>query len=144
MHICWFIKFELCFFWNTNYYASTTVYVVDCTNRDSSPHDWYTMTLHTYIQSWKFAYLFSSSEEKIKFTCQKVRCVSSNNNREEQKKFHFRQQQHIGLLITLVEFQLLHWSFHFWVCMTYAIGPNDTLFPSTKIWKGSNQLQKEK
>ena len=89
------------------YYASTTVYVVDCTNRDSSPHDWYTLTLHTYIQSWKFAYLFSSSEEKIKFTCQKVRCVSSNNNREEQKKFHFQQQQHIGLLIMLVEFQLL-------------------------------------
>ena len=47
------------------------------------------MTLHTYIQSWKFAYLFSSSVEKIKFTCQKVRCVSSNNNREEQKKIPF-------------------------------------------------------
>ena len=55
----------------------------------SSPHDWFIMTLHTYIQSWKFAYLFSSSEEKIKFTCQKVRCVSSNNNRKEQKKIPF-------------------------------------------------------
>ena len=100
----------------------------------SSPHDWYIMTLHTYIQSWKFAYLFSSSEEKIKFTCQKVRCVSSNNNREEQKKFHFRQQQHIGLLITLVEFQLRMNSF---------LSLYDVCYWS-KIWKGSNQFQKRK
>ena len=108
--------------------AQLCILWITLTEIPSSPHDWYIMTLHTYIQRWKFAYLFSSSEEKIKFTCQKVRCVSSNNNREEQKKFHFRQQQHIGLLITLVEFQLLISSFL--VCMTFVIGPNDTLFPT--------------